>query len=127
VSDALRYRLIDEPRPGPLQRIALPPFLVFMVATFFMPWGLLLIALNAVALNGPSRNREIAFAVIAVLVYFVALVALNAVVIGDLLPARAARYLFVVAIGAALVFAAPPATCSWWRSARPWSSRPAPM
>ena len=39
MSDALRYRLIDEPRPGPLQRIALPPLLVFLAAQFFLQWA----------------------------------------------------------------------------------------
>ena len=106
MSDALRYRVIDEPRPGPLERIALPPLLVFLVATFFLPWGLLLIALNAVALNGPHRNREILFAVIPVAIYFAALAALDAAIAAGLLALGRAHYLFVLAIGAALVFAA---------------------
>ena len=82
MSDALRYRLVDEPRPGPLQRLALPPLLVFLLATFFMPWGLLLVAANAVALNGPNRNREIAFSAIPIAIYFAALAALDAAVRG---------------------------------------------
>jgi hypothetical protein len=106
VSDALRYRLIDEPRPGPLQRFALPPLLVFLAATYFMPWGLLLIAANSVALNGPHRNREIVFSVIPIAIYFVALAALSALAGAGTIEVNQARYLLVAAIGAGLVFAA---------------------
>jgi hypothetical protein len=106
VSDALRYRLIDEPRPGPLQRFALPPLLVFLAATYFMPWGLLLIAANSVALNGPHRNREILFSIIPIAIYFAALAALNVLVGAGAIEVNQARYLLVAAIGAGLVFAA---------------------
>ena len=106
MSDPLRYRLVDEPRGGVLQRFALPPLLVFIVATFFSPWGFLLIAANAVALNGPRRNREIAFAALAFLLYFAALAALAATVRAGALDVGQANYLFVVAIGGALVLAA---------------------
>lgn len=106
MSDALRYRLIDEPRPGPLQRFALPPLLVFLAATYFMPWGLLLIAANAIALNGPQRNREILFSVIPIAIYFAALAALDSAVRSGTIEVNQARYLLVAAIGAALIFAA---------------------
>lgn len=106
MSDSLRYRLIDEPRQGPLQRLALPPLLVFLVGTFFLPWGLLLVAANAVALNGPHRNREIGFAIIPILIYFGALKALDAIVRGRVLSIDQAHYLFVAAIGLGLVFVA---------------------
>jgi hypothetical protein len=106
VSDALRYQLIDEPRPGPLQRFALPPLLVFLAATYFMPWGLLLIGANAIALNGPHRDREILFSIIPIAIYFAALAALDETVRAGLIQVNQAHYLFVAAIGAGLVFAA---------------------
>jgi hypothetical protein len=106
VSDALRYRIVDEPRPGVLQRFALPPMLVFIVATVFLPWGCLVIAVNAIALNGPHRNREIVFAILPIAIYFGALVALDLVVRAGLLAVSQANYLFVAAIGIGLVFAA---------------------
>lgn len=106
MSDSLRYRLVDEPRPGPLQQLALPPLLVFMVGTFFLPWGLLLVAANAVALNGPRRNREIVFALIPIAVYFGALEVLDALVRGGVMSVDTAHYFFVAAIGLGLVFVA---------------------
>ena len=106
MSDALRYRLIDEPRPGMFQRLVLPPLLVFVLATFFMPWGLLLVAANAVALNGPNRNREIAFAAIPILIYFATIAALDSAVRAGLLAFSQANYVFVAAIGIGLVFVA---------------------
>jgi hypothetical protein len=106
VSDALRYRLVDEPRPGLFQRFALPPLLVFILATFFMPWGLLLVAANTVALNGPNRNREILFAGIPILIYFAAVAALDSSVRAGLLGVSQANYAFVAAIGIGLVFVA---------------------
>lgn len=106
MSDALRYRLVDEPRPSFLQKIALPPLLVFLVGQYFLPWGLLLVAVNAVALNGPHRNREIAFAVIPILIYFASLIALNLSVRNGLITDNLAQYLFVLAIGVGLMFIA---------------------
>ena len=104
--DSLRYRLIDEPRPGPLQRLALPPLLVFLLGTIFLPWGLLLVAANAFALNGPQRNREIVFAIIPILVWFGALEMLDALFRGGALSADLADYFFVAGIGLGLVFVA---------------------
>lgn len=106
MSDALRYRIIDEPRPSPLQRFALPPLLVFLVGNFFLPWGWLAIAANAVALNGAKRNREIAFAAIATGIYFAAAAMLDWLLQTEALALNHALYLFVVAIGAGLVLAA---------------------
>ncbi len=106
MSDSLRYRLVDEPSPGPLQRFALPPLLVFLAATYFMPWGLLLVAANSIALNGPRRNREIVFSLVPILIYFGTLAALDALVEAGTMEVNQARYLFVAAIGAGLVFAA---------------------
>jgi hypothetical protein len=106
VSDALRYRIIDEPRPGALQRFALPPLLVFLVGNFLLPWGWLLIAANAVALNGPYRNREIAFAAIAIGVYFAAIEILDRLLLAGALAVNQASYLFVAAVGASLLFSA---------------------
>ncbi len=106
MKDSLRYRLIDEPRPGPLQRLALPPLLVFLIGTFFLPWGLLLVAANAVALNGPQRNREVLFALIPIAVYYGALEVLDALVRRAVLSVDQAHYFFVAAIGAGLIFVA---------------------
>ena len=103
MSDALRYRLIDEPREGPLQRLALPPILVFIVATFFTPWGFVLVALNAVAIGGPARNREIGLAGLAILVYFAARIALGSAVRAGFIELRPAIYVFEAAVGIALV------------------------
>lgn len=104
--DALRYRLVDEPRPWLLSRLALPPLLVFMAAFFFNPWGYLLIALNAIALNGPRRNREIAFSLLPFPIHFGALLILDAVVRGGAMSVGQAHYLFVLAIGIGLACAA---------------------
>lgn len=106
MSDALRYRIIDEPRPGPLQRFALPPLLVFLAGNFFLPWGWLLVAANAVALNGPKRNREIAFAALSVGIYFAAAAVLDRLLLADAVAMNHANYLFVVAVGAGLVLIA---------------------
>lgn len=106
MSDALRYRIVDEPRPGPLQRFALPPLLVFLVGNFFLPWGWLLIAANAVALNGPHRNREIAFSAIPIGLYFIATAVLDRLLLSGVLTVNQASYLFVAAVGVGLVFAA---------------------
>jgi hypothetical protein len=106
LSDRLRYRLVDEPQPGPLQRFALPPLLVFIVAIYFLPWGALLMAANAVALNGPHRNREIGFAAIPILAYFASLAALDSLVRSGSLEVGQAHYIFVAAIGIGMVFAA---------------------
>ena len=106
MTDPFRYRLIDEPRPSPLARIALPPLLVFLVATFFQPWGFLLIVFNAVALNGPYRTREILLALAPFPIYFGALELLNRMVSAGALSVPQARYGFVGAIGVGFVFAA---------------------
>ena len=106
MSDRLRYRLMDEPRPSPLQRFALPPLLVFLAAQYFLPWGSLLVAANALALNGPHRNREIGFAVIPIVAWFASLFALNYAVHADALAINQAHYFFVVAIGVGLMFIA---------------------
>ena len=105
MSDPLRYRVVDEPRPGPMQRVALPPLLVFMVAVFFMPWGLLLIALNALALGGPHRWREIALAAGAIAIYFVFRYGVAFAVGLGAIPRGPAPYLFVLGIGLGLALA----------------------
>jgi hypothetical protein len=106
VSDALRYRIIDEPRAGLLQRFALPPLLVFLAGNFFLPWGWLLIAANAVALGGPYRNREIVLAAVSIGIYFAATSMLDRLLLAGTLTVSQASYLFVAAIGLALVLAA---------------------
>lgn len=106
MSDAFRYRLVDEPRPGRLSRFALPPLLVFMVATFFLPWGYLFIAANALTLNGPRRGREVGLALAAVALYFAALLVLGLLIHAGLLANRGADYLFVAFVGVGLVLVA---------------------
>ena len=106
MSDALRYRLVDEPRPWLLSRLALPPLLVFMVAVFFNPWGYLLIVFNAVALNGPRRNREIGFALLPFPIHFGTLLLLDTAVRGGGLTVGQAHYLFALGIALGLVCAA---------------------
>ena len=106
MSDPFRYRVIDEPRPSPLARIALPPMLVFLAATFFQPWGFLLIVFNAIALNGTHRNREILLALAPFPIHFGALEALDRVVASGALTVPQAQYGFVAAIGIGFVSAA---------------------
>ena len=106
MSDALRYRIVDEPRPSPLQRFALPPLLVFLIGNFLSPWGWLLIAGNAVALNGPNRNREIAYAALSIGIWFAAISLLDLLVEAQVVAVNHAVYVFIAAIGGALVFAA---------------------
>lgn len=105
MSDPLRYRPVDEPAPGPLRRFALPPLLVFMAALFFTPWGLLLIAANAVTLGGAERRREIVCALAAFGTYFLVQFALVAAIDAGLIALRPATYLMVLGIGGAFVFA----------------------
>jgi len=104
--DPLGYRIIDEPRSGPLQRFALPPLLVFLVGNFFLPWGWLLIAANAIALNGPHRNREIALSMAAIGLYWLGIAALNLLGNSGLIDLQYARYAFVFVLGAGLACAA---------------------
>lgn len=106
MSEGFRYHITDEPRAGPLSRFALPPLLVFMVATFFQPWGYLLISVNAILLNGPKRNREILFSLIPLPVYFSGLAGLNYAVSVGWVPMNLAYYLFALVIAAGLTFAA---------------------
>lgn len=106
MSDPLGYRIIDEPRPGPLQKLALPPLIVFLLGNFFMPWGWLLIAANAVALNGPQRNREIALSLAPIGIYFAATAVLDRLIAAGMLDGYAAGYLFVACVGGALVLVA---------------------
>ena len=106
MSDPYRYRLVDEPRPSALARLALPPMLAFIAATLFQPWGFLLIVYNAIALNGPFRNREVLLALAPFPIYFGGLELLDRIVRADALSIDQARYLFIAAIGVGFVFAA---------------------
>jgi hypothetical protein len=70
------YRIVDEPSPSGLARFATNPYfplLAYMVdgAWLAFPW----FALNAMALNGPERTREILLAVGALVGAFVIAVA----------------------------------------------------
>ena len=104
--EAFRYHIIDEPRSGPLLGFTLPPLVVFMAATFFQPWGYLLITLNAILMNGPKRNREIVFSLIPLPIYFSGLAGLNYAVSAGWLPISLAYYLFALVVAAGLIFAA---------------------
>lgn len=104
--DSFRYQLVDEPRYGLLSRFALPPFLVFIVATVFQPWGYVLVGINAITINGPSRNSEIGLSLGALLVYFASLLTLNEAARRNLMSDGVANYLFVAAVGLAMVLLA---------------------
>jgi len=106
VKDELRYRLIDEPRPNFLSRLAIPPLLAFLAATFFQPWGYLLLVYNAVALNGPQRNREIGLSLLPFPLFYGSLWLLDQAVRSGALTVSRAHYLFVVAVGIGLASAA---------------------
>jgi hypothetical protein len=106
MSDALRYRLIDESAPNALSKLALPPLLVFLVATFFQPWGFVLIVFNAIALGGPFRNREIGLALAPIPLYFCSIALLEGAVRTGLLTITLAPYLFVASVGVGLLLAA---------------------
>lgn len=57
---AATYRIIDEPRPTPLQRFALNPFWPFLAIMFgglWLSWPLF--ALNSLAIGSATRRREI--------------------------------------------------------------------
>lgn len=106
MSDALGYRLIDEPKLGALQRFGMPPLLVFLVGNFFLPWSWLLVALNAVLLGGPNRNREIALSFAAIVIYWLGIFTLDALIAEQVIQVSAARYAFVIVISAGLCCAA---------------------
>jgi hypothetical protein len=106
VNDPHRYRVMDEPLPSRFARFALPPTLVFIVATLFQPWGFLLLAVNALALNGPFRNREILLSLAPLPLYFGALELLGRMLTAGLVSLTFGRYCFVLAIGITLIFGA---------------------
>jgi hypothetical protein len=94
---------MDEPLPSRFARFALPPTLVFIVATLFQPWGFLLLALNAIALKGPFRNREILLSLAPLPLYFGALALLNGMLNAGLVSLSLGRYCFIAAIGITLI------------------------
>jgi hypothetical protein len=104
--DQFRYRLVDEPRAGPLSKLALPPILMFIVATVLLPWGFLLITANAIALNGPNRNREVALSLGALGCYYGTIALLDLVVGSNLLANNQAHYVFVTGVGLGLTLLA---------------------
>jgi hypothetical protein len=61
-----RYAIIDEPRSGPLQRLAMTPLLPFIAYMLFPPLGGVLFAVNALALRARTMWWEIVFAIIGV-------------------------------------------------------------
>lgn len=106
MSDALRYRIIDEPKPGALQRFGLPPLLVFLVGNFFLPWGWLVIALNAFLLAGPYKWREVGLSLAAIGCYWLGIFAIGALLTAEVISETPAPYIFVLFIGAGLCCAA---------------------
>jgi hypothetical protein len=106
LKDQFRYQLVDEPRPGPLSKIALPPILMFIGATLLLPWGFLLITANAIALNGPNRNREVALSLGALGCYYGTLALLDMAVRAELLANNQAHYFFVAGVGIGLTLLA---------------------
>ncbi len=97
--DQFRYQLIDEPRGGPLSKIVLPPILMFIGATLLLPWGFLLITANAIALNGPNRNREVLLSLGAMGCYYGSIALLDMAVRAGLLAVNQAHYFFVGGVG----------------------------
>jgi hypothetical protein len=104
--DQFRYRLVDEPRAGPLSKLALPPILMFILATLFLPWGFLLITVNAIALNGPNRNREVGLSLGALGCYYGTIAMLDLVVGSGLFANNQAHYVFVTGVGLGLTLLA---------------------
>jgi hypothetical protein len=102
----IRYRPIDEPKTSRISKIALPPQLVFIAATYFLPWGFLLLAINAIALGGTYRNREILYAVVPIVIYFLTIPILGFFIREKIMNADQASYIFVVSVGIGLVIAA---------------------
>jgi hypothetical protein len=59
-----RYTIIDEPRPGPLQRLAMNPLFPFIAYMLFAPLGALLFFVNALALRSRTMLLELLFTLI---------------------------------------------------------------
>jgi hypothetical protein len=63
---AARYAIIDEPRSGPLQRLAMNPLLPFIAYMLVAPLGGVLFTVNALALRARTMWWEIGFALAGV-------------------------------------------------------------
>ena len=98
-----RYQIIDEPRPGLLDRIAMNPMLPFFAAMLLWPWGFLAFVLNSLALNGPSKWVEILLAIGAVALGVGLGVAGVVAISQGLLPEATLPYLRVVIIAASML------------------------
>jgi hypothetical protein len=65
------YRIIDEPAPSALSRLAVNPFWIILAGMLLWRWQPLALAwfvFNGFALNSPTKVKEIGWAVGAVLV-----------------------------------------------------------
>lgn len=98
-----RYQIIDEPRPGLLDRIAMNPMLPFFAAMLLWPWGFLAFVLNSLAQNGAAKWIEILMAVAAVALGVGLGVAGAYAIVYGLLPETALPYLRVLIIAASML------------------------
>lgn len=98
-----RYQIIDEPRPGLLDRIAMNPMLPFFAAMLLWPWGFLAFVVNSLALNGPSKWLEIAMAIAAVALGVGLGVAGAYAIVHGYLPPETGPYLRVLIIAASML------------------------
>jgi hypothetical protein len=94
-----RYRILDEPEPSTLAKLAVSPtwpLLALMLAGAWLalPW----FAFNGIALGSPSRRRELALAAAGLAGAAALGVGLLLLVGAGLLPGRALPYLLLVPI-----------------------------
>jgi hypothetical protein len=100
------YTIIDEPRPGTLQRLVVDPMwpLLAVMIAGSLP-GFAWLTFNAVAVGSPTRVREIGLCIAGVLGSALLLVALGGVAVATEVPRTAYPYLPLVAVGWKLVCA----------------------
>lgn len=88
-----RYRLPDEPRPGPLAANASDPLWPFLGMMLVGTWfGLAWFAFNSFALGSPTRVREFGLIALALLGSVALVFALNAAFAYGWLDKRSLRY-----------------------------------
>jgi hypothetical protein len=93
VSARPRYRLPDEPRPGPLAANVSDPLWPFLGMMLVGTWfGLAWFAFNSFALGSPTRLREIGLIALALLGSVVLVLALSAAFAHGWLDERSLRY-----------------------------------
>ena len=65
------YQIIDEPTPGPLSRLSVNPMWPLLSCMLGGPvFALCWFTLNAFALNGPNRNKELVTVALAFVAFF---------------------------------------------------------